>query len=70
VPRGEEGKQPRTLYRASTSKRKISTSVGFEEAPKFHALLVATMKSNMSALRKKEKKAKSKKSKAKAAAAQ
>jgi hypothetical protein len=66
VPKGEEGRQPRVLYRATHNDRKISTVVAQEEAPRFHANYTAVLKGGMAAL----KKIKKDKKKGKKAAAQ
>ena len=56
VPRGEEEKPPRAMYRATTAHRKISTVLTAADAPKFHAACIAVLKTNMTGLQKKPKK--------------
>jgi hypothetical protein len=59
--RTEPTSAPKVLYRASSPKRKVSTLVSSEELARFQSLYVATLKGNMTALRKKDKKAAAKK---------
>ena len=59
------------MFRASTGKRKISTTVSHDALPRFHAQYVAVLKANMTALKKvkKDKKPKPKKGEEAAAGA-
>lgn len=55
VGRGADAvtKPPGVIFRAATSKRKISTVVASQDLARFHPAYVATLKAHMTALKKK-----------------